>query len=88
LISQPTPTQTIALTTTSEVLASEIVASLVTGTRTIETVPSSIASIDPLMTGTLQAQVTETSALMATTSTALPPEPPGQAATIATASES
>jgi hypothetical protein len=88
LIGQPTPTQTIALTTTSEVLASETVASPVTGTGTTETVPSSIALTNPPMTGTLQAQVTETSALMATTSTTLPPEPQGQAATIATASES
>jgi hypothetical protein len=89
LTGQPTPTQSIALTTTSEVSASEIVAPLVTGTGTgtIETVPLSIASTDPPTTGTLQAQVTETASLMATTSTALPTEPQGQAVATATALE-
>jgi hypothetical protein len=42
----------------------------VTGTRTTETVLSSVASTDPPMLGTLQAQVTETAALVATTSSA------------------
>jgi hypothetical protein len=89
LTGQPTPTQSIALTTTSDVSALEIVAPLVTGTGTgtIETVPLSIASTDPPTTGTLQAQVTETTSLMATTSTALPTEPQGQAAATATALE-
>jgi hypothetical protein len=49
-------------------LASEIVAPLVTGTETIETVPSLVASIDPPIVGALQAQVTKTAALVATTS--------------------
>jgi hypothetical protein len=38
----------------------------VTGTGTIETVPSSVASTDPLAIGSLQAQVTETAPLVAT----------------------
>jgi hypothetical protein len=53
---------------------SEIVAPLVTGTRTIETVTSSVTSTDPPTIGTLQAQVTETSALVVTTSSAIAPE--------------
>jgi hypothetical protein len=40
----------------------------VTGTGTIETVPSSVASTDPPTVGALQAQVTEIVALVATTS--------------------
>jgi hypothetical protein len=54
--------------------ASETVAPLVTGTRTTETVPSSVASTDPPTLGTLQAQVTETATLVATTSSAPAPE--------------
>jgi hypothetical protein len=50
----------------------ETVAPLVTGTGTTEIIPSSIASTDPTMTGTLQAQVTETMALVATTSAIAP----------------
>jgi hypothetical protein len=46
---------------------SEIVAPLVTGTGTTEIVPSLVASTDPPTTGTLQAQATETAALVATT---------------------
>jgi hypothetical protein len=46
----------------------------VTGTGTIETVPSSVALTDPPTVGTLQAQVAETTALVATTSSALAPE--------------
>jgi hypothetical protein len=87
LTGQPKPSQTTILTTT-EVSVSETLAPLVTGTGTIETVPSLVASTDPPTTGTLQAQVTETAALVATTSTALPSEPQGQAAATATASES
>jgi hypothetical protein len=73
LIGQPTPSQTIVLTTT-EVSVSEIVAPLVTGTGAIETVLSSVASTDPPTTDTLQAQVTETAALVATTSSVIAPE--------------
>jgi Tfp pilus assembly protein PilX len=40
----------------------------VTGIGTIETVPSSVASTDPPVVGTLQAQVTETTPLVATSS--------------------
>jgi hypothetical protein len=54
--------------------ASETVAPLVMGTRTTEIVPSSVASTDPPTIGTLQAQVTETTALVATTSSAPAPE--------------
>jgi hypothetical protein len=46
----------------------------VTGTRTTETVLLSVASTDPPTIGTLQAQVTETAALVATTSSALAPK--------------
>jgi hypothetical protein len=77
LTGQPTPTQTTALTTTLEVSASKTVAPLVIGTGTTEIVPSSVALTDPPTTGTLQAQVTETATLVATTSTVLPPEPQG-----------
>jgi hypothetical protein len=73
LTGQPTPSHTIVLTT-SEMSASEIVAPPVTGTGTTETVPSSVASTDPPMVGTLQAQVIETAALVATTSSAPAPE--------------
>jgi hypothetical protein len=72
LTGQPTPSQTTVLTTT-EISASETVAPLVTGTGTTETVPSSVASTDPPTIGTLQAQVTETATLVATTSS--PPAP-------------
>jgi hypothetical protein len=54
--------------------ALETVAPLVTGTKTTETVPSSVASTDPPTLGTLQAQVIETAALIATTSSAPTPE--------------
>jgi hypothetical protein len=54
-------------------LASDTVAPPVTGTGTIEIVPSSVASIDPPTVGAPQAQVTETAALVATTSSLLAP---------------
>jgi hypothetical protein len=53
--------------------ALETVAPPVTGTGTTETVPSSVALTDPPTVGALQAQVTETVALVATTSSALAP---------------
>jgi hypothetical protein len=52
LTGQPTPSQTIVLTTT-ERSASEIVTPLVIGTETTEIVPSSVASTDPPTVGTL-----------------------------------
>jgi hypothetical protein len=55
-------------------LASETVAPLVTGTETMETVPSSVVLTDPPTIGILQAQVIETAALVATTSLAPAPE--------------
>jgi hypothetical protein len=54
--------------TTSGMSASETVAPPVTWIGTTETVPSSVASTDPPTVGALQAQVTETAALVATTS--------------------
>jgi hypothetical protein len=48
--------------------ASETMAPPVIGIGTIETLPSSVASTDPPIVGALQAQVTETAALVATTS--------------------
>jgi hypothetical protein len=45
----------------------------VMGTGTTETVPSSVASTDPPIVGVLQAQVTETAALVATTSSTSAP---------------
>jgi hypothetical protein len=73
LTGQPTPSHTTVLTT-SEMLASETVAPPVIGTGTTETVPSSVASTDPPTVGALQAQMTETAALVATTSLAPAPE--------------
>jgi hypothetical protein len=73
LTGQPTPSQTTVLTT-KEMSISEKVAPLVTRTGTIETVPLSVASTDPTTTNNLQAQVTETAALVATTSSAIAPE--------------
>jgi hypothetical protein len=87
LTGQLTPSQTIVLTTT-EVSVLETVAPLVTETGTTETIPSSVASTDPPTTGSLQAQVTETAALVATTSTTLLSEPHGQSTATAIASES
>jgi hypothetical protein len=49
-------------------LASETVAPPVIGTGTTEAVPSSVALTDPPIVGAVQAQVTETAALVATTS--------------------
>jgi hypothetical protein len=52
LTDQPTPSQTTVLTTI-EISALETVAPLVPGTRTTETVPSSVALTDPPTIGTL-----------------------------------
>jgi hypothetical protein len=49
------------------------VAPPVIGTETTETVPSSVASTDPLIVGAFQAQVTETAPIVATTSLVLAP---------------
>jgi hypothetical protein len=48
--------------------ASETVVLPVSGVRTIETVPSSVASTDPPTLGIFQAQVTETAPIVVTTS--------------------
>jgi hypothetical protein len=44
----------------------------VTGMGTTETIPSSVASTDPPAVGSLQAQVTETAPLVATSSAPAP----------------
>jgi hypothetical protein len=54
--------------TSSGLSASATVAPPVTGTGTTETVPSSVASTNPLAVGSLQAQVTETAPIVATSS--------------------
>jgi hypothetical protein len=67
LIGQSTPSHT-TLTTSSGLSASEAAVPPVTGTGTTETVPSSVASIDPPAVGSLQAQVIETAPLVVTSS--------------------
>jgi hypothetical protein len=71
LTSQPTPSHT-TVVTSSGMSASETVAPLVTGTGTTKTVPSSVASTDPPTVGALQAQVTETAPIAATSSVPAP----------------
>jgi hypothetical protein len=71
LTGQPTPSHT-TFATSSGVSASEAAFLPVTGTGTTETVPSSVASTDPLAFGSLQAQVTETAPLVATSATPIP----------------
>jgi hypothetical protein len=61
--------------TTSGMSASETVAPPVTGTRTTEIVPSLVASTDPPTVGAIQAQVTETAPIVATTSSVPAPAP-------------
>jgi hypothetical protein len=72
LTDQPTPSHTTVVTSLG-MSASEAVAPPVTGTGTTETVPSSVASIDPPIVGVFQAQVTETAPIVATTSSVLAP---------------
>jgi hypothetical protein len=67
LTGQLTPSHT-TVVTSSGMLASKTVAPPVTGTGITETVPSSVASTDPPTVGTLQAQVTETTPIVATSS--------------------
>jgi hypothetical protein len=52
--------------------ASEAAVPPVTGTGTTETIPSSVASTDPPAIGSLQAQVTQTDPLVATTLVPVP----------------
>jgi hypothetical protein len=85
LTGQPTPSHTTILTTLW-MSASETVAPLVTGTGTTETVPLSVASTDPPTVGALQAQVTETAALVATTSSVPAPALQTQTASLPRAS--
>jgi hypothetical protein len=71
LTGQPTPSHT-TFATTSGLSASEAVFPPVTGTGITETIPSSVASTDPPAIGSLQAQVTQTDPLVATTSVPVP----------------
>jgi hypothetical protein len=71
LIGQPTPSHT-TVATSSGLSGSEIVFLPVTGIGTTETVSSSVASTDPLAFGSLQAQVTETAPLVATSAAPVP----------------
>jgi hypothetical protein len=71
LTGQPMPSHT-TLATSSGLFASEAVVPPVTGTGTTETVPSLVASTDPLAVGSLQAQVTETAPLVATSLAPVP----------------
>jgi hypothetical protein len=71
LTSQPTPSHT-TVATSSGLSGSEAVFLPVTGTGTIKTVPSSVASIDPPAFGSLQAQVTETAPLVVTSAAPVP----------------
>jgi hypothetical protein len=63
---QPSPSYT-TVETTIGMSASETALPLVSGARTIETVPSSVASIDPPTLGVFQAQATVTAPIVATT---------------------
>jgi hypothetical protein len=67
LTGQPMPSHTTVVTSLG-LLASETMAPPVTGTGTTETVSSSVALTDPPAAGTLQAQVTETAPIVATSS--------------------
>jgi hypothetical protein len=69
LTGQPTPSHT-TVVTSSGMSASETVVLPVLGTGTTETVPSSVASIDPPTLGIFQAQVTETTPIVATIASA------------------
>jgi hypothetical protein len=67
LTGQPTPSHT-TVVTTSGMSASETLAPPVIGTWTTEIVPLLVASTDPPIVGAFQAQVTETAAIVASTS--------------------
>jgi hypothetical protein len=71
LTGQPMSSHT-TFVTSSGLSALEAVVPPVTGTGTTETVPSSVASTDPPAIGSLQAQVTETAPLVATSSVPIP----------------
>jgi hypothetical protein len=63
---------TYRVATSSGLSVSEAVLLPVIGTSTTETVPSSVASTDPSAFGSLQAQVTETTSLIATSVAPVP----------------
>jgi hypothetical protein len=68
--------------TTSEVSASETAALSVSGAVTTETLPSSVASIDPPTLGVFQAQATVTAPLVASTPSVAAPALPTQTASL------
>jgi hypothetical protein len=67
LTGQPSPSYT-TVETTTVMSASETALPLVSGAKTIEIVPSSVASTDPPTLGVFQAQATVTAPIVATTS--------------------
>jgi hypothetical protein len=81
LTGQPTPSYT-TFVTTSEVSASETAALPVSGAATIETLPSSVASIDSPTLGIFQAQATVTAPIVATTPSVVAPAPQTQTASL------
>jgi hypothetical protein len=81
LTGQPSLSYT-TLVTTSEMSASETAALLVSGARTTETLPSSVASIDPPTLGVFQAQATVTAPIVATTPSVAAPTLPTQTASL------
>jgi hypothetical protein len=66
--------------TTLELSASETAALPVSGAATTETLPSSVASIDPPTLGVFQAQATVTAPIVATTPSVAAPALPTQTA--------
>jgi hypothetical protein len=72
LTGQPTPSYT-TVVTSSGMSASETIVLPVSGVGTTETVPSSVALTDPPTLGVLQAQVTETTPIVATMASAPAP---------------
>jgi hypothetical protein len=62
--------------------ASETTALLVSGARTTETLPSSVALTDPPTLGVFQAQVTMTAPIVATTPSVTAPTLPTQTASL------
>jgi hypothetical protein len=75
LIGQPSPSYT-TFVTTLEMSASEIAALLVSGAATTETLPSSVASIDPPTLGVFQAQAIVTAPIVAITPSVAAPTLP------------
>jgi hypothetical protein len=81
LTGQPSPSYTTVETTTG-MSASETVLPPVSGAGTTETVPSSVASIDPPTLGVFQAQATVTAPIVATTPSVAAPTLPTHTASL------